>query len=138
MSSERFEDDLLLQRAAEVRRNAYAPYSGYAVGAAIEDGAGNIWTGANVENVAFGSTICAERAALVHMVSEGIREISRVAVVTRDGGTPCGACLQMLFEFAPDPRKVLVRIANETGDVEEYALSDLMPHRFRTNDLGKA
>lgn len=138
MNVDLFANDPLLRRAAEVRGNAYAPYSGYAVGAAIEDAEGDLWAGANVENIAFGSTICAERAALVHMISEGRREIARVGVVTRDGGTPCGACLQMLFEFTANPHHVPVRVANEEGEVAEYTLAELMPHNFKTNDLGKA
>ncbi|HLK14648.1 MAG TPA: cytidine deaminase [Fimbriimonadaceae bacterium] len=122
----------LVQAAAEARKNAYAPYSNYPVGAAARSADGRIWSGANVENVAFSPSICAERAAIAKMVNDGARELSEVAVVTRDGGTPCGVCLQVMLEFAPNPADVKVLCADENGEVKEYALAALLPHGFKT------
>lgn len=113
-----------------MRRNAYAPYSSYPVGAAIEGPDGRTWAGANFENVSFGATICAERAAVAGMVAEGGKEISRLAVVTADGGTPCGACLQVLLEFAPDPHNVDILVSDDSGNIAEYKLAELIPHGF--------
>ena len=104
----------LLQRAREAQTKAYAPYSKYKVGAAILTASGEIFTGANVENMSFGATICAERSAIIAMVMAGHREIIAVAIVTPDGGYPCGICLQSLREFiiAPDECKIVVPLEN--------------------------
>lgn len=125
----------LIQLAADARTKAYAPYSGYAVGAAIEDREGRVWTGVNVENVSFGATICAERAALAQMVSAGSHEIAKIAISTRDGSPPCGICLQVLLEFAPDPSKVSVTLARETGEVVTRPLSEFLPFGFHSADV---
>ena len=121
-------DEPLLAAAAAARDRAYAPYSGYAVGAALECANGRVFTGVNVENASYGTAICAERVALFTAVSEGERDFIRLAVVS--GGVapfPCGACRQVLAEFAPE-LTVLVRGA---GAVAVRHLSDLLPEPFR-------
>jgi len=123
--------ELLIQKAEEARANAYAPYSVYRVGAAILDEEGRIHVGVNVENISFGLTVCAERNAVGAMAAAGGREIKAVAVVTKDGGTPCGACRQVLAEFAPDPVKVLVIGKGETQQWEA-SLAELLPGGFTT------
>jgi cytidine deaminase len=97
----------LIEKAISASQNAYAPYSGYPVGAALQTSDGVIFTGCNVENAAYPVTICAERTALVKAVSEGYRQFEAIAVVTRNGGSPCGMCRQMLYEFAPDLRVII-------------------------------
>lgn len=107
----------LLAAANEARRLAHAPYSRYRVGAALLTRDGRVYTGCNVENASFGLSICAERVAVFKAVSDGQREFVAVAIVTPDvGASPCGACRQVLHEFAPDawvywrgPRRTLVR-----------------------------
>lgn len=97
----------LLRLAIETAGRAYIPYSHYAVGAALRALDGTVYTGCNVENAAYPATICAERTALVKAVSEGRREFDLIVVVTSNGGSPCGTCRQMLFEFAPNLRVVM-------------------------------
>lgn len=120
----------LLDAAQDARTRAYATYSKYPVGAAILDQDGLIWTGCNVENVSFGLTLCAERTALVKMVSSGTIVWKALAVVTKDGGTPCGACLQVLSEFGDGDAQVAV--AAEGGEIRVFRFSDLLPHGFRS------
>lgn len=120
----------LLAAAREARRRAYAPYSGYTVGAAVCDEDGRIFAGANVENASYGLTVCAERVAVWRAVSEGARRIGALAVVTRDGGTPCGACRQVLAEFAAEDARIWCA-SEESEAVEEYRLVDLLPMAFR-------
>jgi len=127
----------LIRGAAEARELAYAPYSGYAVGAAVEGADGAVRTGSNIENVSYGGTMCAERVALFKMVSEGCRELRRVAVVTKDGGPPCGLCRQVLLEFAPDPAQVQVLVADTAGGVREYSLAELIPHGFASSEVNR-
>jgi len=125
----------LIEAAISARQYAYAPYSAYSVGAAVLDSAGNMWTGCNVENVSYGLSVCAERSAVCKMVSEGQRELRAIAVATRDGGTPCGMCLQTLLEFAPDPHSVEVLTISESGNAIRYQLSELIPHGFNSSEL---
>lgn len=127
--------DPLLLAAIDVRTNAYAPYSGYTVGAAIETEEGEVFLGANVENVSYGVTLCAERAAIGAMASAGARRIRRIALSTRDGGTPCGMCLQALLEFAPDPSQVEVTVFADSSAGQTYRLSDLLPHAFASANV---
>ncbi len=122
----------LINTARRVREAAYAPYSGYKVGSAIRGVDGKIWSGCNVENLSYGLSTCAERNAVSQMISDGCHEIVEVAVVTKDGGAPCGACLQVLYEFSPDPAKVKVSTTSEAGATREHRLSELMPHGFRS------
>ena len=123
--------DELVQRAKAVRENAHAPYSGYLVGAAFATKDGRIFEGCNVENASFGGTICAERGAIMQMVAAGSRRPVAGAVVTRDGGAPCGICRQVLSEFARDMPIVLVNLGageGESGRVVQ--LADLLPLAF--------
>jgi len=120
-------DQELIALAAEARGKAYAPYSGYPVGAALLTASGKVYTGANVENSSYGLSICAERTAAFKAVSEGEREFTAIAVVTANGGTPCGACRQVLNEFGPDMR---VLIADMNGKYQAYRLGELLPASF--------
>ncbi len=124
---------LLVQHALTVRHRAYAPYSHYQVGAALLTTKGDIFTGCNVENAAFPATICAERSAVVSAISAGQNEFVAVAVVTADGGSPCGICRQVLNEFAPTLRVI---IANAAGDILlEQLLDQLLPYSFGPSNL---
>ena len=123
----------LSELALTVRPNAYSPYSGYKVGAALEDEQGRVWTGVNVENVSFGATVCAERSAVARMVLEGGKLIRRIAVATRDGGTPCGICLQTLLEFTDSTDSLIVEVVSESGHTKVYRLSELLPLGFATS-----
>ena len=123
-------DQELVKKAFEMHQFAYVPYSRFPVGAAILTEDGRVFTGCNVENAAYGSTICAERTALVKAVSEGHRDdLVKLAVVgdSTDYCWPCGACRQMLYEFAPQLELLVGR-----GDREftKLKLSDLLPHGF--------
>jgi len=118
----------LLRQAGEARRQAYAPYSDFAVGAALLGESGRVYAGCNIENVSFGLTVCAERVALFKAVSDGEQRFRAVAVVTATGVTPCGACRQVLSEFAPD-LEVLVAREGAT-DYQVHYLPDLLPHSF--------
>lgn len=123
----------LLEAAKKARSSAYAPYSNYHVGAALLTKSGKVYLGGNVENAAYPTSICAERVAVFKAVTEGEREFEAVAVVTRDGGTPCGSCRQVLAEFALD---ALVLIANENGEVvREGTVLDLLPGAFGPSNL---
>lgn len=121
----------LIAAARRARANAYAPYSVYRVGAAVFDEQGRIHAGVNVENVSFGLTVCAERNAAAALVAAGGKRITAVAVVTKDGGTPCGACRQVLAEFAPDPAEVWVIGQGETSEWQ-LTLAELLPSGFRS------
>ncbi len=124
----------LVQAAAAARRWAYAPYSNYAVGAAVLTNSGRIYDGVNVESAAFPTSICAERVAIFKAVSEGERQLEAIAVVTSNGGAPCGACRQVLAEFGLD---TIVLVANEDGEIlESTTVRDLLPGAFGPADLG--
>lgn len=114
----------LLDFAEKARENAYAPYSNYKVGAAVLGADGQVYTGCNVENASYGLSICAERSAIFAMVNAGCTKALEIAVVTEDGGTPCGACRQVLFEFAEGDIEV------HCGEMN-YRLSELLPHGFK-------
>jgi cytidine deaminase len=122
----------LVQQAKAARETAYAPYSNYSVGASLLTTSGRVYTGCNVENAVYSETICAERTAVVKAVSDGERDFVAIAVVTRDGGAPCGACRQVLNEFAP---QMTVFIADETGEVRQTTAADLLPDRFGPQNL---
>lgn len=117
----------LIRHALEARTHAYAPYSGYAVGAAVLTDDGEVVPGCNVENAAYPSTICAERVALTAAVAQGKRHFTAIAVATRNGGSPCGTCRQVMFELGPD---MLVHIADETGAYRTTTVRDLLPDGF--------
>ncbi len=119
---------LLINLAIEARRRAYAPYSKYQVGAALRTKSGRIFTGANVENAAYPTTMCAERVAIFSAVSQGERDFDVIAVVTANGGSPCGSCRQVMAEFGLD---TVVLIADETGKVfDETTVNGLLPGAF--------
>jgi cytidine deaminase len=117
----------LIQVALDARTRAYAPYSGYAVGAAVLTAGGEAVPGCNVENAAYPSTICAERVALTAAIAQGARRFTALAVVTRNGGSPCGACRQVMLELGPD---MLVYIADENGAYRTTTVRDLLPDGF--------
>jgi cytidine deaminase len=124
---------LLIDLAIEARRRAYAPYSNYPVGAALRTKSGRVFTGCNVENAAYPTGMCAERVAVFKAVSEGEREFEVLAVVTSNGGSPCGGCRQVLAEFGLD---TLVLIADSHGHlVQETTVSGLLPGAFTPRDL---
>ena len=120
----------LVAKAMEMQNLAYCPYSNFPVGAALLCEDGRVFTGCNVESAAYGSTICAERTALLKAVSEGCRD-NWVAIAVAGRGEefcwPCGSCRQMLYEFAPDLRVLAVR---GDGNFEEANLSELLPKGF--------
>jgi cytidine deaminase len=123
----------LVRIANEVRKWAYTPYSHYPVGAAVLTASGRIYDGVNVENAAYPLTLCAERTAIFKAVSNGEKDFEAIAVVTRDGGSPCGSCRQVMAEFSPD---MLVIIADEKGKITmEKRVSDLLPGMFTAKSL---
>ena len=126
--------DPLLAAAIAARVHAFAPYSKFQVGAAIEDSAGRIHTGCNLENATYGLTVCAERVAVFKAMSEGVRKFRRVAVAADTDvlTPPCGACRQILWEFCGD---VEVALVNLRGKTETYRLSDLFPKPFDVSYL---
>ncbi|BDF70079.1 cytidine deaminase [Oscillospiraceae bacterium] len=128
-------DKELVELAFAMLERSYVPYSRFPVGAALLCADGTVITGCNVENAAYGSTICAERTALVKAVSEGHRDdFVRLAVVgnSKDYCWPCGACRQMLYEFAPG---LELLVARGDHDYVKLPLKDLLPHGFGPKDL---
>ncbi|HAC90001.1 MAG TPA: cytidine deaminase [Planctomycetaceae bacterium] len=120
----------LIQQAMTVRKRAYAPYSNYPVGAAILGADGEIYLGCNVENASYGLTICAERGAVMAMVTGGCKQISAIAIALSAAGTPCGACRQVLTEFGLDFPVILVDA--ESGCIQStWQSSELLPSAFR-------
>src|SRR5271165_3637611 len=126
--------DPLITAALAARAHAFAPYSKFQVGAAIEDDTGAIHTGCNVENATYGLTVCAERVAVFKAISEGVRKFRRVAVAadTASLTPPCGACRQILWEFCGD---VEITLVNLQGITETYQLKDLFPKPFDVSYL---
>jgi cytidine deaminase len=123
----------LIDLANEARRRAYVPYSKYPVGAALRTKTGRLYTGVNVENAAYPQTMCAERIAIFKAVSDGETEFEVIAVVTSNGGSPCGGCRQVLAEFGLD---TLVLIADGRGQlVQEITVAGLLPGAFTPKDL---
>ncbi len=125
------QENALIEEATAVRERAYVPYSGFAVGAALVDEAGQVFSGCNVENVSYGLSSCAERNAIFAAVGQGARRVVAVAVVTSaDAPTPpCGACRQVLLEFAADGDMDVV-MATTAGDRRATRLSALLPEGF--------
>jgi cytidine deaminase len=129
------EHNYLIELANEARRRAYAPYSNYHVGAALRTRTGRVYTGVNVENAAYPTTICAERVAVFKAVSEGEREFDVIAVVTDNGGSPCGSCRQVLAEFGLE---TTVLIADGEGRlVRQTTVGELLPEAFQPHHLKK-
>ena len=123
----------LIQAAIQAAGYAYAPYSKYRVGAALLTQGGKIYRGCNVENAAYGCSMCAERTAIFKAVSEGERAFQAMAVATQNGGPPCGACRQVMREFAPD---LMVIIADFAGTARVCRLAELLPDSFGPEQLG--
>ena len=125
----------LIAAACAARRQAYAPYSGFLVGAAVQSDDGLLAAGCNVESVSYGLTICAERAAAFASVAAGRRRLAAIAVASSGAVPPCGACRQVLAEFADDLIVLLVD-ADHPEQVREFTLGELLPHRFSPSALG--
>jgi len=126
----------LVEQAARARSWAYAPYSHYAVGAALLTASGKIYDGVNVENAAYPTTMCAERVAVFKAVSEGELKFVAIAVVTSNAGTPCGSCRQVLAEFGLE---TAVIIADEHGTIHQTTtVAGLLPGAFTPRDLPAA
>ncbi len=124
----------LMEQAARARQNAYAPYSGFSVGAALLTADGSVYIGCNVENASFSPTCCAERVALFSAVAEGKRDFSAIAVIggreqPRPGVTPCGVCRQVLAEFCSEELPVLLWDSEE--QITEIPLGQLLPLGFQ-------
>jgi cytidine deaminase len=123
----------LIQAAIDVRQRAYAPYSHYPVGAALLTQEGNIYTGVNVENAVYPLTMCAERTAVFQAVAEGEQAFRAIAVVTDNGGSPCGSCRQVLTEFGRD---IEVFLIDADGNlIRETSVEELLPDAFTSGDL---
>ncbi|ADY25432.1 cytidine deaminase [Deinococcus proteolyticus MRP] len=127
-------DPQLLEAAQVAFKQAYAPYSKFHVGAALRSESGQIYFGANVENASYGLTRCAEQSAVQTLASRGERHFEDIVVYSEaePPASPCGACRQILFEFAPDARVVCV---NHKGDIISGYVRDFLPHGFRLEDV---
>lgn len=130
----------LIRTAFAAREKAYAPYSRFKVGAALEAKDGRVFTGCNIESATYTPTCCAERTALVKAVSEGVREFSRIAIVGAAEGkvntlvtSPCGVCRQFLYEFGGDELEVI--LAKSEEDYLEMTLGELLPIGFGPANL---
>ena len=123
------DSDALVEAARDARERAVADYSGFKVGAALETADGRIITGCNIENATYGLTVCAERVAMFKALSDGHRDFRRIAIVadTASPTPPCGACRQILWEFAGDLDVIL---ANLETIAATYQMRDLLPHPF--------
>ena len=129
-------DDLrqkLIETALMARQWAYAPYSNYLVGAALLTASGKMYDGVNVENAAYPTSMCAERVAIFKAVSEGERQFVAIAVSTMNGGTPCGACRQVISEFGLDTLVIIVDGAGKV--IQETPIDELLPGAFRPEHL---
>lgn len=123
----------LIRIANQARKWAHVPYSNYPVGAAVLTESGKIYDGVNIENAAYPVTICAERVAIFKAVSNGEKDLTAIAVVTKNGGMPCGSCRQVMAEFNPE-MQVIIADENEKI-IAEKTVSDLLPGAFRSDSL---
>jgi len=119
--------ETLVAHALAARQRAYAPYSDYLVGAAVLADDGTVILGCNVENAAYPATICAERVALTGAIAQGKRKLKAIAVATRDGGSPCGICRQVMAELGPE---MWVYITDEAGNYRTTTVRELLPDSF--------
>lgn len=126
----------LVEMARRAREQAYAPYSGFPVGAALLGRSGRVFTGCNVENAAYPLTTCAERTAVTKAVSEGEQEFETIAVVTATGATPCGSCRQILREFSGAKGDLRVIVADTDGNTRTFTIDALLPEGFTPEQLG--
>lgn len=125
---------ILIGKAIAASRNAYVPYSNYRVGAALLTKEDDVYTGCNVENSSYPAGICAERTAIVKAVSEGVQDFKAIVVATKNGGSPCGICRQVMSEFALDMRVITVDF--EGNIVLDTTVEGLLPHSFGKEKLG--
>jgi cytidine deaminase len=130
--SDRFDD--LAAPAFDAMEHAYAPYSRFRVGAALEDTTGAVHRGANVENASYGAGICAERSALLRAVTDGAQKFTRLVIATEaaEPTPPCGMCRQVLVEFAP---RLAIESRTRGGKVARWTLDELLPHAFTPDAL---
>ena len=134
-------DKELVIEAINAMKNSYSPYSDFKVGAALLTANGKVYTGCNIENVAFGPSICAERVAFFKAISEGEKNFSKIAVVGGKNGIissatpPCGVCRQVMREFCSDDFEILIVRENENYD--KVLLKDLLPQSFKPEILSK-
>ena len=117
----------LIQKAKEASKNSYSHYSGYSVGASLLTKEGKIFTGTNIENASYGSTICAERVAIFSAISEGYKDFEALAVYSKTGGMTCANCLQVISEFSKD---LNIIVASDL-DYKIYKFSELLPYQFK-------
>jgi cytidine deaminase len=125
----------LIEQARAAQRTAYAPYSKYQVGCALESSDGVIFTGCNIENASYGATLCAERVAIFKAVSSGYRHFRRIVICTDSShpATPCGLCRQVLGEFCGPELEIILCGANDTE--RRFTLAELFPHPFNQSSL---
>jgi cytidine deaminase len=131
-------DEDLVVLAQKARINSYSPYSHYSVGAALLAASGRVYTGCNVENASYGLTVCAERVAVWKGVSEGEKEFTAVAIASDNSASPCGACRQVLAEFAggiDGLQRFRVLLVNPRGDRQSFTLAELLPVAFSAAKL---
>lgn len=128
------EDKLLIKMAMEARDKSYSPYSKFKVGAAVYTSSGKVFTGCNIENAGYSPTICAERVAVSKCVSEGYKDIEKIAVVGSESKTsfPCGVCRQFMVEFGRD---IKIICAKNIDSYKIYTLEELLPNSFGPEDL---
>ena len=134
MSKNQLSAAKLIEHALQARQQAYAPYSNYLVGAAVLTVAGEVVVGCNVENASYGGTICAERVALTAAIAQGKRDFVALAVATRNGGSPCGLCRQVMAELGP---QMIVYISDEHGNSRTTSAAELLPDWFTGQKLAE-
>lgn len=129
-------DSELMDMAKEAMKSAYAPYSHFSVGAAVETDDGEVYCGCNIENSSYGATICAERTAISKAVSEGYRRITRIAICDSNNSFawPCGICRQVMSEFAVEDFYVILE---DNGKISNFFLKELLPNSFSGKDMNK-
>lgn len=129
-------DSELMDMAKEAMKSAYAPYSHFSVGAAVETDDGEVYCGCNIENSSYGATICAERTAISKAVSEGYRRITRIAICDSNNSFawPCGICRQVMSEFAVEDFYVILE---DSGKLSNFFLKELLPNSFSGKDMNK-
>jgi len=127
-------DEELVKLASQAKQKAYAPYSKFRVGAAVETDSGRVYSGINIENAAYGATNCAERTAIFKAVSEGEKRIKTIAVASDSSEYvfPCGICRQVISEFADSGTRILV--SKKDGNYNTYTVGELLPHAFKKSD----
>ena len=129
-------DSELMDMAKEAMKSAYAPYSHFSVGAAVETDDGKVYCGCNIENSSYGATNCAERTAIFKAVSEGYRRITRIAICDSNNSFawPCGICRQVMSEFAVEDFYVILE---DNGKISNFSLKELLPNSFSSKDMNK-